>query len=378
MSAVVSPTAVLVFRSLAEVQAPPLVSRIRLKKMHLPPCPAQRKSFYETLQSTPDLDLRDKRGKRHDLSMVLVGFSLALLSNRDGNLSSIHRHMRRRYAELCQFLGEVPKKVVSRSQLPLILSRVNRGVLEGLIFDFCGASLCEGQKKWFSVDGKELRGSIQKGDKRGEAIVELVFHDNGQIKGQAFYSGKKESEQPAVRDLLKGYGVLDQKISADALHFNPATLNLIHKSGGTYLIGLKDNQAEMLGEMQGVSRRISIGYQQVTTEKGHGRIEKRSYRGIDVRGEYFDPRWGKSGLATLIKIERSRTDTKTLQVSEETAWYMSNQIPENQKQAEELFTAVRKHWSVETTNHVRDVSLKEDRLRTKKTMFQKPPPRLEQ
>lgn len=345
--------------------------------MCLPPCSAQKKSFYATLQNTSSLDLRDNRGKRHELSLILVGLTLALLSKRDGNLSSIHRHMKNHYAKLCHFSGILPRKVVSRSQLPLVLAQVDVIVLEGLIFDFCGIRLGADEKKWFSVDGKELRGSIQKGDKRGEAIVEVVSHGDGQINGQSFYSGKKESEQPAVRDLLAGRGFLGQKISADALHFVPATLNLIHSSNGVYLVGLKENQAEMLEEMMGVLKRRKTDYQQVTVEKGHGRIEKRVYQSIDVRGEYFDPRWKKSGLSTLIKIERSRTDTKTMQVTQETAFYMSNELPINQKQAEALFAAVRNHWTVETTNHIRDVSLKEDLMRTKKTMFQKQPLPLE-
>jgi hypothetical protein len=349
----------------------------KLKKMCLLPCPAQKKSFYETLQNTNDLDLRDNRGKRHELSLVLVGFTLALLSKRDGNLSSIHRHMKNHHVRLCQFLGILAQKVVSRAQLPLILSQVNLPVLEGLIFDFCGVRLVADEKKWFSVDGKELRGSIQKGDKRGEAIVELVSHGNGQINGQAFYSGKKESERPAVRDLLSQCGALGQKISGDALHFIPTTVNLIHRHKGVYLLGLKDNQSEMLEEMRGVLKRLKADYQQVTVEKGHGRIEKRTYQSFDVRCEYFDPRWEKGGLATLIKIDRSRTDAKSGKAVRETALYMSNQTPADQKQAEELFTAVRNHWAVETTNHVRDVSLKEDQMRTKKTIFQKPPLALE-
>ncbi len=341
-----------------------------------PPRPAQKKTFYETLQSAANLDMRDKRGQRHELPMVLLGFTLALLSNRDGNLSSIHRHMKYHFAELCQFLGISRQSVVSRSQLPLVLGQVNLRVFEGLVFDFCALELGSAEKAWFSVDGKELRGSIAKGDKRGEALVELVSHGSGQVKGQSFYHGQKESERPAVQDLLTACGALSQKISTDALHFIPATLELIHGSEGIYLVGLKDNQAEMLEEMRGVLKRRKIDYQQVTLEKGHGRIERRAYESLCVRGEYFDPRWAKCGLNTLVKIERSRTNTKTGQLTRETAFYMSNQPVANQKQAEALFAAVRNHWSVETTNHLRDVSLKEDRFRTKKTTSQKPQPSL--
>lgn len=348
------------------------------------PCSPQRKSFYEVVQNSPDVDCRDNRGKRHDLAIVLAGFSAALLCKRDGNLSSIHRHMKNHYSALCQFLGILVRKAVSRSQLPLILAQVNLPALEALIFGFYGIQLTESEKKWFSIDGKELRGSIQKGDKRGEAIVQLVVQQTGEVKGQTFYSGKKESEQPAIRDLLIKSKVLSQKISADALHLNPTTLQLIHESAGVYLVGLKENQAEMLEEMHGVLKRQSIparpaggDYQQDKSEKGHGRVDRRRYEARDVRDEYFDRRWEKCGLATLITVNRTRFDCKTRQSTEELSFYMSNEIARSQKQADELFLAVRNHWSVETTNHVRDVSLAEDKLRTKKTTFQKPLRQLE-
>ena len=39
--------------------------------------------------------------------------------------------------------------------------------------------------------------------------------------------------------------------------------------------------------------------------------------------------------------------------------------------AKEHFGAVRHHWSVEVTNHIRDVTLNEDKFRTKKTIVLK-------
>jgi len=39
----------------------------------MPPCQEDSKSFFEKLQNAEDLDLRDNRGKRHDLAVILVG-----------------------------------------------------------------------------------------------------------------------------------------------------------------------------------------------------------------------------------------------------------------------------------------------------------------
>jgi predicted transposase YbfD/YdcC len=45
---------------------------------------------------------------------------------------------------------------------------------------------------------------------------------------------------------------------------------------------------------------------------------------------------------------------------------MTNQDCQTQDSAQEYCHAIRKHWSVETNNHRRDVSLKEDKFKAKK------------
>ena len=332
------------------------------------PCEDKGTTFYKELQLLSGLDKRDKRGKRHDLEIVLLGFTLAILSKRDGNLSSIHRHMKNRYVETCRFIGILPFHVISRSQLPLVLSSVNLAVLESHIFKFYGIKLSETEKKWFSGDGKELCGSIETGDKRGEAVVQLVAHETGKVLNETFYNGKKESEKPAMRDLIVSSGVCGQKISLDALHFSPETLQLIHQAGGLYLVGLKGNQKELLADMEKASHYLPCSYQHQTIDKGHGRIDTRNYQSFDIGKEYLDKRWANRGLRTLIKVNRWRQDLKSGKESSEIAFYMTNSVSNSETKAKELFEAVRKHWSVEVTNHIRDVTLNEDDFRTKKTI----------
>lgn len=55
----------------------------------------------------------------------------------------------------------------------------------------------------FSLDGKELRGSIQPGHTRGEVVVSAVAHQQGAVVAQSFYCGTKESERPAVATLIE-------------------------------------------------------------------------------------------------------------------------------------------------------------------------------
>lgn len=264
---------------------------------------SEETTFYGELQKTVGLDLRDNRGKKHDLSFVLLSLLIGLLRHRDGNLSSIHRSMYNMHEALCIALSIDIERVISRAQLPRLLCKVNRKVFESLLFKRYGIELKEEERKWFAGDGKELRGSIDKGDKRGEVIVQLVSHADRQVAAQSFYNGTKESEKTCLRALIQASGLISQQITADALHLNPETTEPIEQGGGVFLIGLKENQKELLQDMKDHTACFKSVAQKQTVEKGHGRIDIRKYVAYDVEGEYFEERWNKSGFTTLIVVE---------------------------------------------------------------------------
>ena len=322
----------------------------------------QETTFYAQMQNCPTLDLRDKRGKRHDIALVLLGLLVALFRKRDGNLSSIHRSICNKHSEMCSALGIKQMPVISRSQLPISLKKVDLASFENLLFSNFGIELSSEQKTWFAGDGKELRGSIEKGKKRGEVLVQLVRHNDREVLGQNFYKGTKESEKPCLRDLIRDTGASSQKITADALHLNPKMTELIAENNGYFIIGLKNNQKELLEDMTSICPFFKKIEQKTTLEKGHGRIEKRTYFHYDISGEYFDKRWDKTDFKSLFKVKRETFTIKTAKKSESVDFYISNVCP-NQK--DDYFKAIRQHWSVEVNNHIRDVTLKEDSLKTK-------------
>jgi len=70
-------------------------------------------TFFNLLQEEKDLDLRDERGKVHDIALILTEVVIALLCKRDGKLSSLWRHMNNHHTEVVMELGmdsEIPKK----------------------------------------------------------------------------------------------------------------------------------------------------------------------------------------------------------------------------------------------------------------------------
>ena len=324
----------------------------------------QSHSFFLALQDNSELDLRDNRGKTHDMSLVLCGLIVALLRGKDGNLSAIHRSMERKQKELCSFLNIDYQVVISRSHLPVFLKYVNVSYLNTLVFRYFGVHLEVDAKVWLAIDGKELRGSILVGHTRGEAIVQAVTHTSRAVYAQGYYNGSKESERPVVEALLADKTLAAQKITMDSLHFTPTILNLIAKGKGSFLVGLKGNQSEIHEDMIQLTTVLKPDYQLYDKYKGHGRHETQDFKAFDVSGEYFDKRWETVKFQTLIQVKRTRLETKRGKYSEETSYYMSNEKMTGQDSSEVLFKAVRGHWSVETNNNIRDVSLKEDSLKS--------------
>lgn len=322
----------------------------------------QETTFYEEIQKCKGLDLRDNRGKKHDLALILLCFTIALFRKRDGILSSIHRSITHKHKELCASLSIEYKKPVSRSQLPIILSKVDGEKFANLLYKSYGLEIDAKESEWFAGDGKDLKGSIERGDKRGEAIVQIVNHANRKTVFHAYYSGKKESEKTCLQELIKRHQAGGKKYTFDALHLSPDTTKMIEQEGGTYIIGLKNNQSILLEQMCLHSELEEANETVTNAEGGHGRLECRRYKSYDVRELPIDERWEVSNIQTLIRVEREFTDMKTCEVSSKISFYLSNGEIENSK---EYFKAIREHWSCEVNNHIRDVTLQEDRLTTK-------------
>lgn len=329
------------------------------------PCPIKTITFFQILQQTPGLDTRDNRGKKHSIALVVTGVVLALCCGRDGSLSSLHRHMVSKFDSLCQAIGQESAKPISRAQLPLLLAKVNGVLFANLLFEWFEIELDANLKRWFALDGKELRGSIESGHTRGEACVSALAHESQEVVQQAYYNGAKESEKPTVRQLLNETGLYSQKLTLDALHLNPLTVNAINGAEGVYVIGLKSNQAHLYRHCLCQALIHQAAYERTdVAQRAHGRIDQRSYRCFTLAGCILAPRWKDAGLKMLIIVKRSRHNLAGSLLSEEVSYFLSNRLPTTQAEADDLFDAIRQHWRIEAMHYVRDVTLAEDALRT--------------
>lgn len=267
--------------------------------------------------------------------------------------------MKREHLQLTMDIGCKPTCCVSYSQLKRIM-----GLFDMSLITYFGSKVAKSDLEWQAVDGKELRGAIDKalGQKRNENIVQAVSHQDKESKLIGFYDGSKESEKTLVFDYFKNAKNLQGlAYSFDALHTNSKLLDLIEAKKGVYLVQVKKNQKYLLEEIQHIEQYLEAHYRLNQEEKGHGRIEKRQGFLYTINPECLAKRWIKTGVKTLVLIYRSRQKCKTGHISHEKTYFISNQkLDKNSAQG--IFNAVRNHWAVETDNHIRDTNFGEDQI----------------
>ncbi len=327
--------------------------------------PKQAATFIEALDNLSDP--RDNRGKRLDLAFTIGSAALAILSGRS-QVSSIHRYMENRADWIRKTIKKPQAKVVSRAHLPRILANVDLDELNDVVEAHFGVRLeVDDQDEWNAIDGKTLRGTTNAKNKQGERTLLATTHTERNILAQRPMSGPKSSEITAARELLRETEMEKKKVTLDALHLNPITTAQINLASGAYIIQAKDNQKELKKQFEHLfAGEKSLGIIS-TTEQGHGRYEARQGTFIALGEVNFDDRWADSGFQTLIVIERQTIRTVQQKVSVETSYYVSNQKVDEAQHSEQssLFTAIRRHWGVESDNWIRDVTLGEDQVKTK-------------
>lgn len=325
--------------------------------------------YYQEVQAQV-ADPRDNRGKRHDLAFVLTLFywSLHRTSGRHKH-AKIYRQMKWNHGFVLQQLGCSSPGCISLVQLKRVLDRIDWKEVRRVN---AWLSKIEWQSapdsgKWHSVDGKELRGSIDgsSGQKRGESAVFLVRHQDRYGRVIGFYNGRKEAESTMVKGWIRrtpAEQFAGRKFTFDALHLDEQVLIPLQKKGAIYLVQVKENQPKFLEDCQHVETHLPARGQKVQWDTGHGRREKRQAWFYDLPADCLEPRWQNCGSQTLIVLERQRWNQKTGEHSREICYWISNQKL-HKNNMEELFAAVRGHWSVEVNNYVLDQQLGQDHIR---------------
>ncbi len=321
----------------------------------------KEKKFINALKNIPDN--RDNRGKRHSLVILIITVVFATLVNRS-KVSSIHRYMDNKIHWLRKITGIHDATVISRAHLPRMLAKIDWVALSVVINDCYGEQIkALIEDEWMAADGKVLRGTLKSGEK--QAIIHVVSHDSRIDVAQACQAGDKSSEITVMREFMKETGLEKSKMSLDAHHCNPETLTQIEQAGGQYLIQVKENQPKLLDYCRDLGKQPSLA-ETVDYDSARGLVCTREAHLHQLHLPAIDSRWDKSGLQTLVVMNRETYNKSTQKMTDETAYYLSNyHDDQSQRMIDHLAKAIRGHWVVESNNWQLDVTFGEDSVKTK-------------
>lgn len=276
----------------------------------------------------------------------------------------LHRLMQLDFKKIRSTLSVDIPSCISYSQLKRLLKSLDYKLLNEINASHFGFSISHKSGEWKSIDGKELRGTIDglMGEKRGQTIVNVTNHQSGLSLIVGEFDGKKASEKVVVSDYLRrAKAEQSEKITFDALHTSVANLEVINLKEDFYLAQVKLNQKVLYHDCEDISQLSKDNIKIHEVEKGHGRVDDRLYNGYSIDLQDLHKRWKSTGICSLIVVKKRRYVSKTGKESQEISHWVSNQPVDNES-IKELSKAIRNHWSVEVHHNRRDVQWGEDKM----------------
>ena len=329
----------------------------------------QRVCLDEIIGYFDDLeDPRDTVNRKHPLVSVVVIALMAVLSGAGGPTAIA------RWAALkADFLTRVlplPHGIPGKDVFRRVLSLLQPAAFQACFVSWLrslrerAAEAAAVDRPVLAVDGKTARRSHDRRTGLGALhCVSVWASDFGLSLGQVACA-EKSNEITAIPALLRLVEIRGAIITIDALGAQKAIAEQVIDSGADYVLALKGNQEALhQAVIDYADQHLDNDFADVPArrhqeiEKGHGRVEYRSYIHMpvpeDLRGSEAWKGLRSIGLATLV-CKRDGQETG------ETRYYISS-LPVGVKQ---FARAVRGHWSIENGCHWSlDMTFREDESR---------------
>jgi predicted transposase YbfD/YdcC len=221
------------------------------------------------------------------------------------------------------------------------------------------------------IDGKTMRGTKDT-EKKALHVVNAWSGENKMILGQVF-TDEKSNEMKAIPRILDILDTAGQIVTIDAGGTYKDIAEKVIGKGGDYVLALKKNQPTLFEEVKLFfeseieesklkAKRNDYNIQSISKpEKGHGRIERRTYFMTD-NIDWLSSKEEWSGLRSIGMVHTRTEKVSTGAVSEEDRYFISSLPCEVSRFA----YAVRQHWGVESMHWSLDMTFNEDRRRSRK------------
>jgi predicted transposase YbfD/YdcC len=226
------------------------------------------------------------------------------------------------------------------------------------------------QGQLVSIDGKSVRGSHD----AGVGMVHLVsawHHDAGLVLGQ-IRTAAKSNEITAIPELLDALDLRGTTVTIDAAGCQRAIAEKIIEKKADYLLAVKNNQPTLAQGVESLFADVEGGVrdgrlsQDITLDKGHGRIETRQCVVAHDLSALAETGRHWPGLRSAVMVKSIREAFGGNDKGERTIewrYYVSSL----QAGAADFNAKVRAHWAIENSCHwVLDVTFNEDACRIRR------------
>jgi len=302
-----------------------------------------------TLGAVPDP--RARRGVRHALVSVLAVAVCAVLGGA------------RSFVALAEWGADLPagarsrlglgRRVISESTIRRVLGSLDADVLSTVLCGWVAARVRAPEQgpRQIAVDGKTARGA-RRGDERAVHLLGAIDVTGGAVLGQVEVEGK-HNEITAFPQLTNRIDVAGALITADAMHTQRGHVEHLRERGAHWLLIVKGNQPTLHAQVRALPW-SGVPTADVSTDKGHGRIERRALKIVEVTDGLEFPH-----AALAIKCVRTRGRVGRPRHSE--TIYAITDLSWHQIAPAMIADALRAHWHIENRLHwVRDVTFAED------------------
>ena len=311
-------------------------------------------------------DPRSTINRRHPLVSVVVIAVMAVLAGASGPTA---------IAEWAALERRVPHRGAGPAQrhppqgrLPPRPDGPEAGRLPGLLRELAESLRAERprpsgvEQPILAVDGKTARRSHDRKNGLGALhSVSVWASEFGLSLGQVACA-EKSNEITAIPELLRLVDIRGAIITIDAMGTQKAIAAEIVDGGADYVLALKGNQETLHQAVidhidEQLEGDLEDAQEQVTTEKGHGRVETRTYLQLPAPKELPGFTLWK-GLKTIAIVTSLclRDGKETIEVR----YYISSLA----MGVKRLARAVRGHWGIENGCHwMLDVTYREDESR---------------